>query len=143
MPCTGKCSTCLGLGALSWICCLDLRYHKLLAGASWQAEYGNPDSDDWNNFLYKYSPYHNIDESREKYPHVLVTTSTRDDRVHPAHARKMVKKMWDLSGVGSRDDGDSNGETTTKKKRKKKDWPVFYYETRSRRGDRDTVKLMT
>ena len=88
---------------------LDMqRYHKLLAGASWQAEYGYPDTDDWKNFLYKYSPYHNIDESREKYPNVLLTTSTRDDRVHPAHARKMVKKMWDL-GEG-------------------KDWPVFYYE---------------
>jgi prolyl oligopeptidase len=80
------------------------------------AEYGNPDTDDWKNFLYKYSPYHNIDESRQKYPHVLVTTSTRDDRVHPAHARKMVKKMWDLSGTG-----DNNGKS-------KKDWPVFYYE---------------
>ncbi|KAL9186516.1 LOW QUALITY PROTEIN: hypothetical protein ACHAXT_005754 [Thalassiosira profunda] len=88
---------------------LDMqRYHKLLAGASWMAEYGDPDTDDWENFLYKYSPYHNIDESREKYPNVLLTTSTRDDRVHPAHARKMVKKMWDL-GEG-------------------KEWPVFYYE---------------
>lgn len=102
------------------------RYHKLLAGASWQAEYGNPDSVDWKNFLCNYSPYHNIDESRERYPPVLVTTSTRDDRVHPAHARKMVKKMWDLSCVGSCD-GDSNGKTTTTT-RKEKDWPVFYYE---------------
>lgn len=87
---------------------LDMqRYHTLLAGASWMAEYGNPDTDDWD-FLQKYSPYHNIDETREKYPNVLLTTSTRDDRVHPAHARKMVKKMWD-KGEG-------------------KDWPVFYYE---------------
>ena len=76
--------------------------------ASLAAEYGNPDTDDWTKFLYKYSPYHNLDESREKYPNTLLTTSTRDDRVHPAHARKMVKKMSDL-GEG-------------------KDWPVFYYE---------------
>jgi prolyl oligopeptidase len=60
------------------------------------AEFGNPDTDDWENFLYKYSPYHNIDESREDYPPMLVTTSTRDDRVHPAHARKMVAKLWEL-----------------------------------------------
>lgn len=87
---------------------LDMkRYHKLLAGASWMAEYGDPDTDDWK-FLEKYSPYHNIDASREKYPPMLVTTSTRDDRVHPAHARKMVKKLWDM-GEG-------------------KDWPVYYYE---------------
>jgi len=87
---------------------LDMkRYNKLLAGASWMAEYGNPDTDDWD-FLRKFSPYHNIDASRDKYPHVLVTTSTRDDRVHPAHARKMVKKLWD-EGQG-------------------KDWPVYYYE---------------
>eukprot|EP00978_Attheya_sp_CCMP212_P002882 scaffold5942_cov55-Attheya_sp.AAC.1 len=88
---------------------LDMkRYHTLLAGASWMAEYGNPDTNDWENFLYKYSPYHNIDPSVEKYPPMLVTTSTRDDRVHPAHARKMVKKLWDMG--------------------KGKDWPVYYYE---------------
>jgi prolyl oligopeptidase len=88
---------------------LDMkRYNKLLAGASWVAEYGDPDTDDWKNFLRKYSPYHNIDMSRDKYPHVLLTTSTRDDRVHPAHARKMVKKLWDNA--------------------KGKNWPVYYYE---------------
>jgi prolyl oligopeptidase len=87
---------------------LDMkRYHTLLAGASWQAEYGNPDTDDWE-FLKKYSPYHNIDSNVKRYPPMLVTTSTRDDRVHPGHARKMVKKLWDM-GEG-------------------KDWPVYYYE---------------
>eukprot|EP00551_Chaetoceros_affinis_P010685 CAMPEP_0203674748 /NCGR_PEP_ID=MMETSP0090-20130426/17117_1 /ASSEMBLY_ACC=CAM_ASM_001088 /TAXON_ID=426623 /ORGANISM="Chaetoceros affinis, Strain CCMP159" /LENGTH=792 /DNA_ID=CAMNT_0050540703 /DNA_START=133 /DNA_END=2511 /DNA_ORIENTATION=+ len=92
---------------------LDMkRFHTLLAGASWMAEYGDPDTSDWDDFLHKYSPYHLIDESNDKYPPMLVTTSTRDDRVHPAHARKMVKKLWDLS--------DSNG--------KKRDWPVYYYE---------------
>jgi prolyl oligopeptidase PreP (S9A serine peptidase family) len=66
------------------------RYHKLLAGASWMAEYGNPDTEDWNLFLKGYSPYHNIDPNAN-YPPILVTTSTRDDRVHPGHARKFVK----------------------------------------------------
>lgn len=71
---------------------LDMkRYHKLLAGASWMAEYGNPDTDDWN-FLKAYSPYQNV-RADAKYPPVLFTTSTRDDRVHPGHARKMMALM--------------------------------------------------
>ena len=68
------------------------RYHVLLAGASWMAEFGNPDDpDDWR-FLRNHSPYHNI-RAGESYPPVLITTSTRDDRVHPGHARKMVAKL--------------------------------------------------
>jgi len=72
---------------------LDMRrFHLLLAGASWVAEYGDPDNpDDWE-FISKYSPYQNISEER-KYPPVLITTSTRDDRVHPAHARKMTAAL--------------------------------------------------
>ncbi|MDH4571562.1 prolyl oligopeptidase family serine peptidase [Salinicola acroporae] len=72
---------------------LDMqRYHQLLAGASWMAEYGDPDSDDWEGFLKDYSPYHNLREG-VGYPSVLFTTSTRDDRVHPGHARKMMARM--------------------------------------------------
>jgi prolyl oligopeptidase len=71
---------------------LDMqRYHKLLAGASWVAEYGNPDTDDWS-FIKKYSPYQNVATDAD-YPPVFFFTSTRDDRVHPGHARKMVAKM--------------------------------------------------
>ena len=72
---------------------LDMRrFNVLLAGASWMAEYGNPDlSDEWT-FISKYSPYQNVRRDA-KYPKVLFTTSTRDDRVHPAHARKMVARM--------------------------------------------------
>jgi prolyl oligopeptidase len=71
---------------------LDMkRYHKLLAGASWMAEYGNPDTDDWS-FLKAYSPYQNVRKD-VRYPPVLFTTSTRDDRVHPGHARKMMARM--------------------------------------------------
>ena len=68
---------------------LDMyRYHLLLAGASWMAEYGNPDDEaDWA-FLGRYSPYQNVGAG--PWPPVLFTTSTRDDRVHPAHARKMA-----------------------------------------------------
>ncbi|AIH84345.1 peptidase [Mycobacterium tuberculosis] len=72
---------------------LDMkRYHLLLAGASWMAEYGDPDNpDDWK-FISEYSPYQNISANR-KYPPVLMTTSTRDDRVHPGHARKMTAAL--------------------------------------------------
>ena len=72
---------------------LDMRrFHLLLAGASWVAEYGNPDDPaDWD-FIQKYSPYHHISADR-RYPPLLITTSTRDDRVHPAHARKMTAAL--------------------------------------------------
>ena len=74
---------------------LDMkRFHTLLAGASWMAEYGNPDTDDWE-FLQNYSPYHKLKKG-EDYPPILVTTSTRDDRVHPAHARKFVAALWEM-----------------------------------------------
>ncbi len=72
---------------------LDMkRYNRLLAGASWMAEYGNPDIPEEWAFIQKYSPYHNVRSDR-KYPAVLFTTSTRDDRVHPGHARKMMALM--------------------------------------------------
>ena len=72
---------------------LDMkRYHLLLAGASWMAEYGDPDDpDDWA-FISRYSPYQNVSADR-RYPALLMTTSTRDDRVHPGHARKMTAAL--------------------------------------------------
>lgn len=75
---------------------LDMkRYNKLLAGASWMGEYGNPDiAEEWA-YIKKYSPYQNLKKA-QKYPEVLFTTSTKDDRVHPGHARKMVAKMQDM-----------------------------------------------
>ncbi|HVK50178.1 MAG TPA: prolyl oligopeptidase family serine peptidase, partial [Pseudoxanthomonas sp.] len=73
---------------------LDMkRYSHLLAGASWMAEYGNPDTADWE-FIQKFSPYHLFDPAKT-YPPTLFMTSTRDDRVHPGHARKMMAKMLD------------------------------------------------
>ncbi len=72
---------------------LDMRrFNKLLAGASWMDEYGNPDlPQDWA-YLQKFSPYHNVFKDKQ-YPRTLFATSTRDDRVHPGHARKMVARM--------------------------------------------------
>jgi prolyl oligopeptidase len=72
---------------------LDMkRFHLLLAGASWMAEYGNPDKEGEWDFIKTYSPYQNV-QANTKYPTVLFTTSTRDDRVHPGHARKMMARM--------------------------------------------------
>jgi len=75
---------------------LDMqRYSRLLAGASWIAEFGDPDKPDEWAFIRKFSPYHNLKAGTE-YPPVLFTTSTRDDRVHPGHARKMMAKMKEM-----------------------------------------------
>ena len=79
------------------------RYNKLLAGASWMAEYGNPDKPEEWAYISKYSPYQNI-RSGQKYPRVFFSTTTRDDRVHPGHARKGAAKMESLG------------------------YPVYYYE---------------
>jgi prolyl oligopeptidase len=79
--------------ALCSVPLLDMRrYHELLAGASWMSEYGDPDDpDDWA-FIKTWSPYHNLKAGTD-YPRVFFFTNTRDDRVHPGHARKMVAKM--------------------------------------------------
>jgi prolyl oligopeptidase len=83
---------------------LDMkRFNKLLAGASWMGEYGDPDKPEQWEYISKYSPYHNVKE-QAKYPEVFFYTSTRDDRVHPGHARKMVAQMTALG------------------------YPVYYYE---------------
>lgn len=66
-----------------------LRFHTLLAGASWMGEYGNPEDPDEGGFLRSISPYHNVDANGD-YPEIYLYTSTRDDRVHPGHARKMA-----------------------------------------------------
>ncbi|GAA1231095.1 prolyl oligopeptidase family serine peptidase [Prauserella halophila] len=72
---------------------LDMgRYHLLLAGASWMAEYGDPDDAEQWDHIRAYSPYQNV-RSGQPYPPLLMLTSTRDDRVHPGHARKMVARL--------------------------------------------------
>jgi len=99
---------------------LDMkRYSRLLAGASWMGEYGNPETSDWE-FLRKHSPYHllrhdilgkpelgkddvlgdSTESSNHDWicPKTLFTTSTRDDRVHPGHARKMVAALIEEAG---------------------------------------------
>jgi prolyl oligopeptidase len=72
-----------------------LRYHLLLAGASWIDEYGDPDVPEERAWLEKLSPYHNVDPART-YPEIYFETSTKDDRVHPGHARKMAKLLEEM-----------------------------------------------
>ncbi|MFC8897021.1 prolyl oligopeptidase family serine peptidase [Streptomyces cinereoruber] len=75
---------------------LDMtRFHKLLAGASWIAEYGDPDDEADLPHLRDLSPYHRVEADRA-YPPVLLMTSTRDDRVHPGHARKTAARLREL-----------------------------------------------
>ena len=74
------------------------RYHRLLAGASWMGEYGDPDDPAQWEGISKYSPYQNVPDAKAmpagtRLPAVLFTTSTRDDRVHPGHARKMTARL--------------------------------------------------
>jgi prolyl oligopeptidase len=71
------------------------RYHTLLAGASWMAEFGNPDDpDDWA-YISRYSPYQRL-EAGKPYTKAFFYTSTKDDRVHPGHARKAVARLAEL-----------------------------------------------
>jgi len=80
-------------GVVCQVPLLDMkRYDKLLAGHSWVAEYGDPDEKEIWKFWQDWSPYQNVFKDK-KYPKVLITTSTKDDRVHPGHARKMVARM--------------------------------------------------
>jgi len=72
-----------------------LRFHKLLAGASWIGEYGDPEVPEEAAFLRRISPYHNL-HAGMAYPEPLFVTSTKDDRVHPGHARKFAAQMETL-----------------------------------------------
>ena len=83
-------------GVVCLVPLLDMkRYNKLLAGASWVAEYGDPDVPEEWDYICKYSPYHNV-RTDGKYPRVFFYTSTADDRVHPGHARKMAARMEEM-----------------------------------------------
>lgn len=72
-----------------------LRYHRLLAGASWMAEYGDPDIPEQRAWIEAYSPYQNL-RAGQPYPEVFIHTSTKDDRVHPGHARKAAARLEEL-----------------------------------------------
>lgn len=98
-----------------------MEYHKWLAGASWMEEYGNPDDPEMREYLLSYSPLHNLKKD-QKYPEVFYLTSTKDDRVHPAHARQMVARLIELGYpvlYNENTDGGHGRATTTE------DWAEF------------------
>ena len=108
---------------------LDMqRYNKLLAGASWMGEFGNPDIPEEWAYIKKYSPYHNLKEGMD-YPEVFFYTSTRDDRVHPGHARKMVAKMNDMGYKTYYYENTEGGHagSSTNEQRAKSDALMFSY----------------
>jgi prolyl oligopeptidase len=72
-----------------------LRYQDLPAGASWIGEYGDPRIPGDAEFIARYSGYQNLREGAD-YPRVYITTNTRDDRVHPGHARKFAARLGDM-----------------------------------------------
>ncbi len=77
---------------------LDMhRYHKLLAGHSWIAEYGNPDDEEDGAYIRSLSPYHRLNKDFKKTPVIYLNTSTKDDRVHPGHARKFAAKCLEYN----------------------------------------------
>ena len=80
-----------------------IRYSQLLAGASWVDEYGDPKDREMGKYLLSYSPYHNVKARKgQVYPELFLITSTKDDRVHPGHARKMAAKMISLGHTNVR-----------------------------------------
>ena len=88
---------------------LDLKRLKKMGGdSSWLDELGDPDTSDWEKYMKKYSPYHNLDESVKRYPPILLTGDAWNPRINPGHARKMTKMLWE--------------------KGKGKNWPSYYYE---------------
>ena len=72
-----------------------IRYSQIGAGASWVGEYGDPAIPSERAVIAKYDPYSNLKVGR-KYPEVFIETSTKDDRVHPAHARKAAARLEEL-----------------------------------------------
>jgi len=90
------------------------RFHRLLAGASWIAEYGDPDDPGDRAYLATWSPYENLREDAG-YPPVFIYGSTRDDRVHPGHGRKLAARMQELGydvNYWENDEGGHGGSST-------------------------------
>jgi prolyl oligopeptidase len=87
------------------------RLKSMCCPKEWIAMLGDPESEDWENFLKRFSPFHNINTDVQKYPPILFTTIEKEPTGHPGHSRKMVKKLWN-EGLG-------------------KKWPAFYYESQS------------
>ena len=103
-----------------------LRYHLLPAGASWIGEYGDPTLPEEAAWIAKYSPFQNL-RPRVKYPRAYITCSTKDDRVHPGHARKFAARLAELGSpylyYENTDGGHANGADPTANARR---WGMHY-----------------
>lgn len=103
-----------------------LRYNHLSAGASWVGEYGDPDIPEQRAWIEKYSPMQNL-KAGVKYPLAYITTSTKDDRVHPSHARRFAARLADLGGpylyFENTDGGHANGADPEANARR---WAMHY-----------------
>jgi prolyl oligopeptidase len=103
-----------------------LRYHKLPAGASWIGEYGDPEIPAEAAWIAPYSPYQNL-KAGVKYPLAYITTSTKDDRVHPGHARKFAARLSALDApylyYENLDGGHANGADPKANARR---WAMHY-----------------
>ena len=103
-----------------------LRYHLLPAGASWIGEYGDPTIPEEAAWIAKYSPFQNL-KAGVKYPLAYITCSTKDDRVHPGHARKFAAMLSQLGDpylyYENTDGGHANGADPTANARR---WGMHY-----------------
>ncbi|CAB5363948.1 uncharacterized protein OCT59_008100 [Rhizophagus irregularis] len=69
-----------------------LRFHKFTIGHAWRSDYGDPDKKEDFEYIYKYSPVHNV-QTKKPYPPTLLTTSDHDDRVVPLHSYKYISQL--------------------------------------------------
>ncbi len=103
-----------------------LRFNHLSAGASWVGEYGDPDIPAEAAWISKYSPMQNL-KAGVKYPLAYITTSTKDDRVHPSHARRFAARLADLGDsylyFENTDGGHANGADPEANARR---WAMHY-----------------
>ncbi|MGQ0560409.1 MAG: prolyl oligopeptidase family serine peptidase [Gemmatimonadota bacterium] len=117
------------------------RYNKLLAGASWMAEYGNPDIPEQWQYIRAYSPYQNI-RAGQPYPRVFFSTTTRDDRVHPGHARKGAARMealgYPVYYYENTEGGHGSGVTSEQRARMEALMYTYFWQ---QLGSRDEPKL--
>jgi prolyl oligopeptidase len=102
-----------------------LRFTKLGMGHAWISEYGDPDKSEDRDYLRKMSPYHNVSPDK-RYPPMFLMTSTRDDRVHPGHARKMAARLIEQGHTVYFDEAADGGHGTSVTTQQARKMALFY-----------------